>query len=99
MSTKMERLEERAADLATENEHLASLCKAKDNSADYHRSELERARRMFMELYENERTLKLRFEWLEEAARDVVTSCDEHRDGLIVKLADELGIDLGKELI
>ncbi len=98
MSTKMERLEELAADLATENDHLASLCKAKDNSADYHRSELERARRMFMELYENERTLKLRFGWLEEAAREVCTTCEKHQPEAIIKLADEIGLDLTEEL-
>ena len=94
----MTTLKQTIAELTEENDHLASLCKAKDNSTDYAKRELERARRMFMELYEEKRTLDLRFGWLEEAAREVVTACDEHKDGLIVRLADELGIDLAKEL-
>jgi len=79
--------------LIEENDHLASLCKAKENSVDYSKRELARAHRMFMELYEEKRTLDLRFGWLEEAARDVVTSCAEHQADFIVKLADEIGVE------
>ncbi len=95
----MTTLKQTIAELSEENDHLASLCKAKDNSTDYAKRELERARRMFMELYELERTLKLRFEWLEEAAREVCTSCEADQPDAIIKLADEIGIDLAKELI
>ncbi len=87
------------ATLKTENDHLASLCKAKDNSADYHRRELEKARRLFMELYELNRTADLRYSWLEEAAREVCTTCEKHQPAAIVKLADEIGLDLASELI
>ncbi len=93
----MPTLKQTIAELSEENDHLASLVKAKENSIDYSKRELERARRMFMELYEEKRTLDLRFGWLEEAARDVVTACDDHRNGLIERLADEIGIDLSQE--
>jgi len=49
--------------------------------------------RVFVTLYEEKRTLDLRMGWLEEAARDVVTSCEKHQPDLIVKLAEELGIE------
>ena len=97
MSTKMERLEEKAADLATENDHLASLCKAKDNSADFHRRELARYGSMFMQLYESNRTLELRYGWLEEAARDVATACADHVHDAIGRLADELGLEITED--
>ncbi len=93
MTTKQQTIDEQIIEI----EHLASLCKAKENSVDYAKRELERARRMFMDLFEEKRTLDLRYGWLEEAARDVVTACDDHRNGLIERLADEIGIDLSQE--
>lgn len=80
-------------DLTKENDHLASLCKAKENSKDYAERELARARRMFMDLFEDKRTLDLRFSWLEDAASEAITSCADHRDGAMIRLADELGLD------
>ncbi len=79
--------------LTEENDHLASLCKAKENSKEYAERELNRARRMFMDLYEEKRTLDLRFQWLEEAASETITSCADHRDGAMIRLADELGLE------
>lgn len=80
-------------DLTKENDHLASLCKAKENSKDYAERELARARRMFMDLFEDKRTLDLRFSWLEDAASEVITSCDKHRGNALERLADELGLE------
>ena len=72
--------------------------KASDEQFKHQQREAESLRRLIVDLVQDERTLKLRFSWLEEAATDVVNACDEHKDGLIVRLADELGIDLAKEL-
>lgn len=52
---------------------------------------------LFIELYEEKRTLDLRFSWLEEAATNVVNSCPEHLPQQIVELADDLGIELKQE--
>ena len=56
--------------------------------------QLETVNRNFQMLFTDERTLRLRFGWLEEAARDVVTACPKHLPGEIEKLADELGIEV-----
>ncbi len=48
----------------------------------------------FLTLWNDERILRLRFGWLEEAARDVVNACPEHLPQLTVALADELGIEI-----
>ena len=62
-----------------------------------HIATLSEERRLFMDLYQDYRTLKLRFGWLEEAARDVVLACPQHLPERIVKLADELGIEIPNE--
>jgi hypothetical protein len=63
----------------------------------YQKRELANVMRLFVSLFEDLRTQRLRFGWLEEAAADVVNACPEHLPGLIVKLADEIGIELKQE--
>ena len=71
---------------------LEMQIEAKEQHEKYQRRELEKARRLFMELYDDHRTLKLRFGWLEERATDTVQACDEHRPGELQALAEELGL-------
>ena len=56
--------------------------------------ELASAHHDFRTLWNDERIMRLRFNWLEDAARDVVNACPEHLPRFIVKLADELGIEI-----
>ena len=64
---------------------------------DFTRREGDSLRRLIVDLVKEERTLKLRFSWLEEQATEVCTSCKEHLPGAIERLADELGIELKQE--
>ena len=80
-------------ELSKENDHLANLVKAKEHSIEYGDRELAKARRMFMELYDQKHTLDMRFEWLEMAANEVITSCAEHRPNALSRLADEIGLE------
>ncbi len=47
----------------------------------------------FMQLWQDERTMRLRYTWLETAATDVVTACPEHLAGQLDELREELGIE------
>ena len=73
---------------------LSQQLEGKDSRAEYLERELSNARRLFMELYGDHRTLKLRFGWLEDAARDAVTSCPDHVGENMDRLADELGLEI-----
>ncbi len=66
-------------------------------SQDYQRRESDSLRRLIVDLVRESRTLKLRLEWLEEAAEDVVRSCPKHLPQNIVGLADCLGIEIPQE--
>ena len=75
-----------------------------DNRIDYyikererHAREVARLSRLFIDLWENTETLRMRFDWLEEASTEVVNSCQEHQPGAIKRLADELGIEITGE--
>lgn len=66
----------------------------RDNRVDHLQRELSNARRLFMELYEESRTTKLRFGWLEEAATDAVNACEKHVGENMDRLRDELGLEM-----
>jgi len=59
-----------------------------------HDREVARLSRLFIDLWESHDTLKMRFNWLEEAGTNVVNSCPEHLPQMIVALADDLGIEI-----
>ena len=54
-------------------------------------------RSLIVDMVKEQRTLKLRFDWLEEAAREVCTSCENHVFDAIGRLADELGIEITED--
>jgi len=58
------------------------------------RQELSNARRLFMELYQENRTINLRFQWLEEKATDAVNACEKHEAENMDALRDELGLEM-----
>ncbi len=64
---------------------------------EFNRHEGNNLRRLIVDLVKDERTLKMRFQWLETAAEEVCTSCKEHQPGAIERLADELGIEIKQE--
>lgn len=82
------------SELQTIIDQLETRLAANRDREDYQKRELANVMRLFVSLFEDLRTQRLRFGWLEEAARDVVSACPEHQPGLIVKLADELGIEI-----
>ncbi len=88
---------ETKSELQTIIDQLETRLAANADREAYQQREVNNARRLFMELWEDHRTLKLRFGWLEEAATDTVNSCEKHLPGQLVKLADELGIELKQE--
>ena len=80
---------------------LSEIIDGLERRIEYYNRERERHARekahlssLFIELYEEGRTLKMRFEWLETAATDVVNSCPEHLPKMISELADDLGIEI-----
>ena len=62
-----------------------------------HAREVARLSRLFIDLWENTETLRMRFDWLKEASENVVTACPDHLPGQIIQLADELGIEITGE--
>lgn len=68
--------------------------KDKQDAGTFTRRELDNARRLFMDLYEEHRSLKLRFGWLEETARDAVNACEKHEAANMDRLRDELGLEM-----
>ena len=54
-------------------------------------------RSLIVDMVKEQRTLKMRFDWLEEAAREVCTSCEKHVPEAIGRLADELGIEITED--
>ncbi len=97
LTTLVDQLETRISNLLRENAEYAEETDRLTSSCDHKDRQTANVSRVFVTLYEEKRTLDLRFGWLEEAARDVVSACPEHQPGLIVKLADELGIELKQE--
>ena len=97
LTTLVDQLETRISNLLRENAEYAEETDRLTSSCDHKDRQTANVSRVFVTLYEEKRTLDLRFGWLEEAACDVVSACPEHQPGLIVKLADELGIELKQE--
>ncbi len=60
---------------------------------DLKRRQLETIQGNFQQLWGDERTMRLRYSWLEEAATNVVTACPEHLAGQLDELREELGIE------
>ena len=63
------------------------------NQVDHAKRQTANVSRVFVTLYEEKRTLDLRFGWLEGQATEVVNACPKHLPGEIESLADELGIE------
>lgn len=91
---KAKDLIERLTLTCAENTEEISRLEAKCAHADRRHSHLGEN---FQDLWRDERTLRLRFDWLTTAAIDVVNSCPKHLPGELVKLADELGIEIKEE--
>jgi len=85
---------QRLADQDIELGHLGDEAERLQRACDHKDRQTANVSRVFVTLYEEKRTMDLRFGWLEEAAKDVVNSCSDHLPGLIVKLADEIGIEV-----
>lgn len=81
-------------DLTEQIDKLEQMLNNREEQESYHRRESDNLRRLIVDLVKDERTLKLRFNWLEEAASEVCTSCKEHQAGAIERLADEIGIEI-----
>jgi hypothetical protein len=88
---------ETKSELTAQIDKLEQMLSNREEQESYHRREGDSLRRLIVDLVKDERTLKLRFSWLEEAASEVVTACKEHQPGAIERLADELGIELKQE--
>ncbi len=73
---------------------LENTIRHKEHHHDMTRRELDEARRLFMELYAENRTLKLRFQWLEDAATNAVNACEKHEAENMDALRDELGLEM-----
>ncbi len=87
-------LRQHNVELSEAKAELASTIDRLEHRIEHQKRETANVSRVFVALYEDKRTLDLRMGWLEEAASDVVNSCPKHLPGLIVKLADELGIEI-----
>ena len=90
--------------LSQTTQELASLEQAIKDQQDRHTEdrkyltrESDSLRRLIVDMLKEQRTLKLRFDWLEEAASDVCTSCEDHVHDAIGRLADELGIEITED--
>lgn len=87
---KIQQIADINVDLATQVEEVLRL----QRSCEHKDRQTANVSRVFVTLYEEKRTIDMRFGWLEEAAKDVVNSCSDHLPGFIVKLADEIGIEV-----
>ena len=77
--------------LGEEIDRLKSSCDHKDRQT-------ANVSRVFVTLYEEKRTMDLRFGWLEEKATNVVSACEDHVHECIGELAEELGVDITGDL-
>ena len=90
--------------LSQTTQELAALEQAIKDQQDRHSEdraylirEANSLRSLIVDMVKEQRTLKLRFDWLEEAASEVCTSCADHVHDAIGRLADELGIEITEE--
>lgn len=90
---KVQQIADLNVDVATQGEEINRLeraCAHKDRQT-------ANVSRVFVTLYEEKRTMDLRFGWLEESAKDVVNACEDHVHEFIGKLADELGLEITED--
>ena len=64
---------------------------------DWNRHDADSLRRLIVDMLKEQRTLQMRYDWLEEAARDVCTACEDHVPEFIGRLADEIGIEITED--
>ncbi len=96
--TQKERLRKTSQELAALEVAIIEQQERHSEDRKYLTREAESLRRLIVDMLKEARTLKMRFDWLEEAATEVCTSCEDHQPEAIVRLADEIGLDLAKEL-
>ncbi len=97
LNTLVESLTIRSAQLVQETSDQAEEIERLQRSCDHKDRQTANVSRVFVTLYEEKRTMDLRFGWLEEAARDVATACEIHLPEMVGKLAEELGLEITED--
>ena len=91
---KVQKIADLRSELATQGDEIIRL----QRSCDHKDRQTANVSRVFVTLYEEKRTMDLRFGWLEEKATNVVSACEDHVHECIGELAEELGVDITGDL-